>query len=537
MVLLESGLLGQFRVVNLLEQSLPSGSLDSPKFVESLRAGLRSLAGSTRDLSVWAGLATDRVRIHHLTLPKMKPRMLPQAVHWALQREELFTAEKTVLDFEVENEVIIDGKAQLHVTGFVIPKEDRDAMVEAFEKAGVPLTGLTLSLYGLRNLFRSEWVSNDEETRIGLHIGPQNSRIAIWSGGQSLLSRAIPVGDQQVAEELTHVLQPAPDQEEALRLVLELGRETEEESDHDSELIFRAVQPTLDRMARQIDRTLEYFRTQHQDRATANCIYITGAITGSPRCVEYLQSQVALPLQPIDPFDGEKVDQRSELPSERFERKTYATSFGLALSNESYTPNFLHTFKDRQQVHLHKQVNLRIFAFFFILAGLLGGFYAHQLSTLKQLQEEEQRAENLLRAQRPLATAADLRSQMASLRTDVRQLESQIDRQQAIALLASLSKLTPETVQLEMISTSLVASSDGKAKTASKPWIRLVGSIDGEPFRLETELALYARILESSPFFTEVKPNSYNLEERGRQGRLHFDLDVSLAPLTSLPNR
>lgn len=537
MVLLESEWLGQYRVLNLLEQSLPSGNLDSPKFVESLRAGLRTLAGSTRDLSVWAGLATDRVRIHHLTLPKMKPRLLPQAVYWAVQREELFTAEKTVLDFEVEKEVIIDGKSQLHVTGFLLPKEDRDAMVAAFEKAGVPLTGLTLSLYGMRNFFRSEWVSNEEETRIGLHIGPHNSRIAIWSGGQSLLSRAIPVGDQQVAEELTHLLHPAHGQEEALRLVLELGRETEDESDHDSELIFRSVQPTLDRMARQIDRTLEYFRTQHQDRANASCIYLTGAITGSPLCVQYLQSQVALPLQPIDPFEGEKVDQKSELPTEVFERRTYATSFGLALSNESYTPNFLHTFNDRQQVHLHKQVNLRIFALFFILAGILGGFYAHQLSTLQQLQEEEQRAENLLRAQRPLATAADLRNQMTALRATVKQLEPQIDRQQAIALLASLSELTPETVQLELISSSLVTRSDGNSKSASKPWIRLVGSIDGEPFRLETELALYARKLESSPFFTEVKPNSYSLEERGRQGRLNFDLEVSLAPLTALSNR
>ena len=529
MVLLESGLLGQYRVINLLEQPLPSSSLDSPQFVESLRAGLRTLAGSKRDLSVWASLANDRVRIHHLTLPKMKPRLLPQAVHWALQREEVFSADKTVVDFEIENEVVIKGKTKLRVTGFLFPKEDRDAMVEAFEKAGVPLDGLTLSLYGVRNFFRSEWLPSEEETRIGLHIGPQNSRIAVWSGGQFLLSRAIPVGDQQVAEELAHVLQPPPDQEEALRLVLELGREMDEESGYDPELIFQAIQPTLDRMARQVDRTLKFFQTQHEDRTPAKCIYISGAITGSPRCVDYLQSQVALPLQPIDPFDGEKDNRSSELPSDPFERRTYATSFGLALSNENYTPNFLHTYKDRQQVRVHREVSLRIFALFFILALILGGYYAHQLSTLKQLEAEEQRAERRLGAQQPLATATDLQNQMASLRNEVRSLEERIDRQHAIALLAGLSELTPETIQLEMISSSLVVRSDGNSKTASKPSIRLVGSIDGHPVRLETELVRYAQRLESSPFFAAVKPNSYNLEERGRQGRLHFDLEVSLA--------
>lgn len=531
MVLLEPSLLDRYRVVNFVNQPLePFTELDSAHLAEGLRAGLTALVGNARDVAVWAGLTNDRVRIHHLTLPYMKPGLLPQAVYWALQREEAFSPQKTIIDFEVEKEVTINKERKLIITGFLLPKDDRDALVHIFNEAGFPLRGLALPLYAMRNFFRSEWLPATEETRVFSHIGPQNSRIGVWSDGQSVLTRAIPVGLEQVAEELTQLLHPAPDHGEALRLILQLGRETEEEPTHDPETVFNAIQPALDRMARQIDRTLEYFQTQHKDRTPVTCVYFTGTIAGSPRCVEYLQSQVTLPLQPIDPFDGKK-NGTIDFPAEPFKRQTYATAFGLALSNESYTPNFLHTFKDRQRDQFHQRVNVRIFVFFFILAAVLGGFYAQQRSALTHLRTEKNRAESRLQAERPLLTAADLQNRIASLRHDLKQLEQQIDRQQAIALLATLSELTPETVRLESISASFVPPPAGKSKTAASPWIRLVGAFHGNPAILETELSSYVRTLEASTLFTEIKPNFYNLEEQGNRGRLDFDLELSLAPL------
>lgn len=533
MVLLEPGGRGAYRVVNFRREPIvPFCKLNSPLMVQALRAGLNKLAGNARNLDVWAGLTVDHVRIHHLTLPQMRPNHLSQGVYWAVQREESFSDEETVFDFEVEKEVHRDGRKDMAVTGFLLPREDRQALARVFADAGYPLAGMTLPLYAMRNFFRSGWLPATGDTRIFSHIGAQSSRIGIWADGQSILTRGIPIGLEQVTQELVGVLRPVPDRASALRMILNLGRDRWEDYDYDQDEVFSVIQPTLERMARQIDRTLEYYQTHFRDRDPVQCVHLSGGITESPRCIEYVREQIAVPLEVIDPFGQETETAGVSIPVDAHDRYAYATAFGLALSSASYSPNFLHTFKDRQREATHRRIKNRIFVLFFILTLVLGGYYAYQGSVLTELRAEKNRIQSELQGEAPLLDPQDVLTQLTELQGDFHRLVEAIDHHRTTAVLTELSSRTPEAIGLQSVSAYLRDSGEAEADAEEQaPWVRVSGILSGDEDLFETDLSLYVRRLESSPLFSNVtilESNSRQSSENSDSPVLHFALELSL---------
>lgn len=529
LVLLERSRTGSLRVVRCQGQPLdPLWDLDSPALVRALHDGLKSLGLNRGPLEIWTGPVSDRVHLHHLELPKMKRNQLSQAVYWGLQREEAFSPTETAMDYEVEREFGGDKKGLLAVTGYLVPKDDRDTLARLFRQAGYPLYGMALPLHAIRNHFRSGWMTAPEGAIAFCHIGANSTRISIMVDDRLVLTRGLPVGIEQLADALLESLTPVPQRTLALRMILDLGREPWTHPPYQSDEVFAALSPALERMARQVDRTLEYYRIQFSNGDQVRHVFLAGALNESPRCRDYIARKLPAPLEPIDPFAGHEsqtVDS-AQVPESELERQAYATAFGFALSAEDQAPNFLQTFKERERNQLYQRLNIGIFVVFALLALVLGGVYANQRREIGELQATHARLQARVQAERPLIEADVLIARAVALQGDHRARLAALDQKLPHAIVAELGNLTPPGILL----TSVAAQVAGSPASAGAPqrWLRVSGQVTGDPDMLETELSLYVRTLEGSPLFRTVEVRNRALERRASGVELDFAFEIQL---------
>lgn len=511
----------------------PLWDLDSPALVRALHDGLRALTDDVGPLEIWVGLSVDRVRMHHLELPRMKGAQLSQAIYWGLQREEAFSPSDTVLDYEVEGEVGTGKKPALAISGYLVPKTDRDTLGRLFRQAGYPLHGIALPLHAARNHFSSGWLPTPEQAVALCHIGSQSTRIAILAGQRLVLTRVLPIGLEQLADALLESLAPVPQRTLALRMILELGRASWSHPPYGEEEVFGVLRPALERLARQIDRTLEYYRIQFTAGQSIERVYLAGALNESPQCREHLARLLPAPLEFADPLAelGENGVDAAQIPADPIDRQSYATALGYALAGEEQAPNFLQTFRERQRQILFHRLNTGIFFAFAVLALVLGGIYASQLRSVERLEREHASMQARVRAAAPLLDAEGVLSRAGQLHQDHRALLQSLERRRPEAMIAELGLLTPPTIRLDTISSQLGQPRPSDTVPAGR-WLRLSGVVSGDPEMLETELSLFVRSLETSPLFASVEVRDRSQNRRAGALELDFALEMQLPPST-----
>ena len=535
-VLLESNPGGRHRILNFhgepLDRSFP---MDSPEFAMVVRRGFEITVGSHRGVKVWAGLPRDRVRAHHLTLPRISPNQLTRAVFWALQHEEAFNKNEMLIDYHVEEEVRGENHPKLAITAHLVPKEDRDLLAGLFLKAGCPLHGIALPLHSMRNFSRSGWTSDPTAPVVHSYIGGRNARICILDGNRTILTRGIPIGVDLLAEEVATSLPGVGNETDALRLIMKLGRSGAWEAGPDPEQVFAIIRPALERVAKQIDRTLEYYRTQFRDRDPIQCVQLGGPITQSPRCRDFIRDQISAPLEVIDPFSAEEVRNEPVVPKDVSERHAFATAFGLALASDSYCPNFLHTFEDRRLNARYRRVNAAIFTTFLLCAFALTGYFWIQRSTIAELRETHSGLEARMQSeQREVIDSDVLLGQMSGLKAERERILTSLNHYRALAVLTEFAELTPDSVNLESFSVymgrpdSLRPIGSTSNSSGEVPWLRASGALYAAVELLDVTLSLHMRDLEASPLFESVVLRHSERSRNVAEGRLRFDLEVTL---------
>ncbi|MBW2170131.1 MAG: hypothetical protein JRG69_12905 [Deltaproteobacteria bacterium] len=108
-------------------------------------------------------------------------------------------------------------------------------------------------------------------------------------------------------------------------------------------------------------------------------IYTVGEINSFKRVVDYINNQVGLPGDTIDPLALRTSFMNDiSVPGSASGRAPFAPAVGMALSNNSHTPNLLFTFEDKERMASVKRINMGIFVVFFIIMSICLGFFMWQ---------------------------------------------------------------------------------------------------------------------------------------------------------------
>ena len=550
------------RKVDLLDFSRvelnPEIPRDHPNFPQFLRSTLLKFCGTDKVAELWGTIPSARVENRYLKIPKVPQKQISNSVFWTYQKHSAFDDKETIFDYEVLGEAEEGGVKKLAVMAYTAPRQEVEGLRDLFARAGFPLKGISIVPFAFQTLLRSGRIRSHGAAISSLYIGRDWSRIDIFMNDSLVLSRGIKAGIRTMIEalqreiegswfELSLAKSPTSDQNRIRAIKMRLKQELETAQNHffgpihssapaadkapavKDERIFQMILPALERLVRQMERTIRHFALNF-DNARVEKIYVSSGVQPHPHILDYIGDELGLPIEVLNPFTpGTGFETELKVPESLAEQSAYAPAMGMALSTNAITPNFLYTHKDKSGATRTRQINRAVFACFMaVLCGCAGyAFWQEQ-----QLREKDIRKLNL---QNQLA-AFDVRVDrnlilklVDQIRTQNQSLQGMGSNLLGVALLGEVANTVPPNIRLLSVNARLSPTkpAGGKPEPAKKVLV-IDGVVFGERATLEADLAGFLMTLRTSPLFKQpvISKKSVDMMDNRPVMRFTAQMDV-----------
>ena len=294
--------------------------------------------------------------------------------------------------------------------------------------------------------------------------------------------------------------------------------------DHD---VFTMILPALERLVKQVERTLEHYYL-HFGNERMSRIFISGQLSAYGNLIAYMREQLDIRIDTLDPFSARlNYLGIATLPIEPAAKEAYAPAIGLGLSNNTLTPNFIYTYKDKQTVDNAKRINRIIAAGIIFFLAVCSGIYVWGDSFLKEKNKQLVQLQREVETFKPLVSKnliVNLASQTKNKRQSLKKLG---ERHKGMAVINEISNITPSEIKLLSITADFgdVKNTNGGGV---KQTLVVEGIITGDRLTFESTLAGYIVKIGSSPLFhtpsVENKSFKFINNEEVLQFRAMLDL-------------
>ncbi|MEW6673276.1 MAG: pilus assembly protein PilM [Thermodesulfobacteriota bacterium] len=539
---------------------------DSPQFSRFLKSALTAFCGSARAVEIWSAISSANVETRYVKIPKVPSKQIYNAVYWTYKKEVSFNEKTDLFDFDILGEITDNGVRRIEVICYSAPIQEIQDLRNIFERSGYPLTGISIVPFAVQNLLRTQWLDPEVKNLCNLFIGKDWSRIAVFSEGNLVLSRDIKAGIISMIEAIREVvdqhteggtgrpaagdLTPAgesslekatgPDDNLSSKLFhLLVQNPTEtlvafEGVTYQKEEIFQIIQPALERVVRQVERTIEHYNL-HYTRDSVGKIFVSGQVCTNREIVEYIGKQLDLPIEVIDPFKtNPSFLENVAVPQATGDRGSLVPAIGMALSDNSITPNFIYTHKEKQQLATTLLFNRAAFGILVLLLTLCVGinyWQGHLIKLKKGIQKQLQRQVD---SSIPYVDQNLIIQMVAQKQQNIATLNKIGRRYMGAAVISEVARMTPENVKLLNLTLELGGVEDPKAsdkKTADKnvkKMLTLEGVILGDRLTFEASLASYLVNLKKSPIVSQAKIQRQAVELFENTEALRFTAQLEL---------
>jgi type IV pilus assembly protein PilM len=531
----------------------------SPDFSNFLRSELNKFCGSIRNANLWAIMSAARVNVRHINIPKVAKKQIENAVYWTIKKETPFDDKDTVFDFEIQREVTEQGVGKWLTMVYTAPREEIEELKGLFSQIGLPLTGISITPFAIQNLFKTEWIPPAVEgTVASLFIGNDFSRIDIFSKGKLIMTRGIKAGINSMVESLMERLGitrkeaagkdrslPPTSFEQAKKVLFSLSPDSSPLTENDigfgltDEEKFETILPALERVVRQVERTFEHYTGGHNYDVVTR-IYVSSAMNISQPVIEYVGNQLGIksdilnPLKSKIPNIGKSMEQTSVS-----EILALIPAFGLALSDNAYTPNLMFRFKDKEREANITRANRIIFAVFIIALFVCSGFLLFEIQKARERESVIAQLEQQLLQYKPRVDQNLISGMLSSSSRQQQLARTYVNRYLGMAVISELSSMTPPNIRLidlkvrtGAVQSGKMTAKEPKRETASPKQegknVTVEGVVFGDRKALEASLAGYIMKLKSSPMFSHISVQKNSIEPLRKDEVLYFVIEMKL---------
>ncbi len=506
----------------------------SDEFNNFLRSVVVPFCSGVKLIETWAIMSSVEVEVRLIRIPKVSAKNLEAAVFWTLKKEVAITEKDSFLDYEVRGQIREGGNEKLDVMCYSAPLEAVEGTRKIFSKIGVPLAGASIVSFAVQNIFLNNVMPLPEKQAACLFIGNNYSRIDLYTVGKLTMTRDIKTGINSIVETLMEDINSRAGEGgkcshvEAGQILLAFTQSSDNPVvlanglSIEREKVDSFVATVLERIVRQMERTFEHFTTTlGYDKVEK--VYISSVMPVSKSMIDYCGAQLGIGCGAFDPL--EQVLQTSSFD----ERNSFIPALGMALSDNAYTPNFLHSFKDKKKAAYVVKFNRAILAGLIVSLLACSAAIAYEWLDIGHKRSELARLEQQLHKSSPLVSKETFLQIAAAAKQKQQNYLELGKRYRGMALIGELASLTPESVSLTSLSADFAEQAkEGAAKAENTSVV--AGIITGNENILQTLLASYVMRLRSSPMFSEVNVSTSKIESSKQGAFLTFALNLKMGP-------
>jgi hypothetical protein len=432
---------------------------------------------------------------------------------------------------------------------YIAPKTVVEKVRDLFSSIGVDLAGITIAPFAIQNIFRTKWTAVGEGTFASLFIGNDFSRIDIYSKNNLVMTRGVKTGITSMMEAIDEsVAETMPgkrlDKGHVKNMLQELSDHSgqsiqDENSIHWSQSsVLDMITPALERLVRQIDRTLEYYATS-VGYEKAERIYISSVLSGFHEVLlNYISEQLATPTELFDPFEG-KHGTTAGASLSPAEKAALAPVIGLSLSDVKYTPNAIFTYLDKNKELSGKMINRGIFAAFAAALVLCLAFIVFQVVEMGKLGTKRATLEQELSLFKPLLSREKVNGLVEEAKNRYQITQQYSRKYKGMALISELSSLTPGDIRLTNLRIAVpLGQAPAPKKDAAQvkettpqeisDGVSIEGVVLGERNALDALLSQYVMNLERSAALQGVKVEKSSIVNFRKKEILQFKINAKI---------
>ncbi len=272
--------------------------------------------------TAWGSIAGTSVIIHLTNYPDMERSELEGAVR--LEAEQFISRDWEEIDFDYQVlEALEEGGYR--VLFVAAPKELSDRNIVLFKKAGLYPIGMNVNSLAMATAFQGvigrTGKAEEESGALLLHIGAENSSLALLHGHRITVLRDVSFGGNDITKSIMQEFNT--EFEDAERIKLEGGGSETRIKDS----VERAIRP----LSQQISMTMGY--EQRSGNLGDGSIFLVGGGCRAPGLPDMIKDKFHLPVKFLNPFAALPAD--CDLPNEESLLSDYTIAFGCALIGSS----------------------------------------------------------------------------------------------------------------------------------------------------------------------------------------------------------
>jgi type IV pilus assembly protein PilM len=517
------------------------------EFATFLNDALTEFCGSSRKPEIWFLLSSDKIEIRHIRIPRVPKKQVNNAVYWTAKKETFFDEKQSALDFEILGDVAEEGIQKISVIMYTAPRNEVEPLKDLFSMSGFPLTGMSLVPFAIQNLLQTHWLETVEDSVPSLYITGNWSSVDIFSSGDLVFTRKINVGINSLIQSIREALRHAQKKDipatldietpiemgQAKKVLFSLTPDSPPLTRDDpgfsleKDEIFRMILPAIEKLVRQIDRSLKHYSLQLGNENISK-IYLSGEICAFGRLVDYISDQVGLSIEIIDPFaSGDSVSGEISPTGSILERSSFAHAVGMALSHNSRTPNCIFTYKDKEKSARIARMNRGIFGVFVFMMVICIGIVVWQGRIADVKKAKTLALGRQMEQYTPRINQAILLQLAARDKQNSHDLKEYGKKYLGMAVIGEIARMTPSNIRLLTLTANLGEISVDKDKVPVKGLV-FEGLVFGEPQAFDASLATYLIKLENSHLFSKPNIHKSTVEYHNGKKVLHFTVHMKL---------
>jgi len=516
-------------------------SKGSREFSDLLKQALNAFIDSPGDAEVWALMSATDVNVYYLKIPIVPKKELENVIYWTARKENPIDEKSMIFDYEMQGEITDQGVPKYSVMVYSASRSEVEKIKDMFSSMGINLSGITIAPFAFQNIFRTKWISVPEKTFASLFIGSDFSRIDIFSRNNLVMTRGIKTGISSMVEALNESLaeilpKQEVDNERIQKILADISTDADKSLRDENGIhwndstILNMIRPALERLTRQIDRTLDHYTTSIGYEKVEK-VLISSVNNHFYRLIlHYVNEQLGIKSESFDPYEASHFS--SPVSLSLMERVSLVPAIGLSLSDRRYTPNVIFTYVDKKKEIIKKRINHGIFASFAAALCICSVILVLQAIEIRQMSIEEGKLQKELSLVKPLLSKEKVLIVADDLKSRYRTKMQYVRKYEAMAVITELSFLTPQDIRLTDVRISLASEMQEQKKDAPSKggakgiWIE--GVVLGDRSTLDTILAEYVMKLENSPIIQTVSIQKSNIVNFKKKEVLQFTVSAKI---------
>ena len=517
-------------------------SKDSVEFKSLLKSYLIDFCGSLTSCNIWTMISATDVNVNHIKIPRVPRKQLENVIYWTAKKQNPVDENEFVFDFEMQGEITDQGIPKYLVMVYTVPKVEVDKVKLFFTEMGITLSGITIAPFAIQNLFRTKWMKVGEETFASLSIGNDFSRIDIYNKRNLMMTRGIKAGINSMTEEIAEIMRGKAGKanvgrDEARKILFSLVdpgagelKETDIGFDLKEEDKFKMIIPVLERISRQIERTLEHY-VSTTGASRVEKLYISSVLNVYDPILNYIRDQLGTKSEFLDPFGQQSVYAAAESLN-LSEKVSLVTALGLSFSDNIRTPNTVYNYREKNREMTVKRINRGIFVSFAAALIICFALMTYQIMEATNQSIHFKTLKKELSLYDPLLSTEKISTLMKEVKANKQISRQYAQRHLDVATIGEISVLTPDNIHLISLKINTgdntPKENPDKAAKEINDDVVIEGVVSGERDMLDSFLAQYVMKLENSPMLRQFSVKKTSIMKIRKGEVLYFTLSAKI---------